>query len=72
MTNDEKRIMRNTTRSIELALNAAIDMAMSATDSYCGTPAAVLYERLYLSLRGMKAIPAFDDLKAAAIPDNIG
>jgi hypothetical protein len=32
----------------------------------------VLYERLYLSLRGMKAIPAFDELKAAAIPDNIG
>lgn len=70
MTNDEKRILRNTTRSIERTVDLAVELAMSAVDAYGGTEAAVLYEQLYLSLREVKKLPQLDALKAAGIPSN--
>ena len=71
MTNNEKRIMRNTTKAITTVLGTAIDMASSATDAYEGTPEGLLYERLYLAIRLIKDIPELDALRAAAIPSDL-
>ena len=65
MTNSEKRVLRHTTKGLESTLALLVSMTDSAINAYDGTPAAFLYEKLYMQLRTVKDCPEFEALRRA-------